>query len=152
MEHTIKYSKIQTIVLVILRLVIGYHFLFEGMNKLLNPSWTSSGFLLQSNWLFADIFHLLANNHLILSIVDFTNIWGQILIGLGLILGICSTWAAYAGTLLIFFYYVAIPPFVDSYTFIDKNLFELFAFLILAIFPTSQIIGLDLLINKKRRK
>ena len=149
----IKYSKIQTIVLVLLRLVVGYHFLFEGMDKLFDPNWTSAGFLLQSNWLFADIFHSLVESSIILAVVDFMNIWGQILIGIGLILGLFSTWAAYAGALLIFFYYIAIPPFTNSYTFIDKNLLELFAFLVLAVFPTSQIIGIDLLINKlKKRK
>ena len=152
MKHLIKYSNIQTIVLIVLRLVIGYHFLFEGMDKLLTPGWTSAGFLSYSNWLFADVFHFLSENSLILSTVDFINIWGQILIGLGLILGIFSTWAAYAGASLIFFYYVAIPPFVVGSSFIDKNLLELFCFLILAIFPTSHIIGLDLLINKKKKK
>ncbi len=149
----IKYSKIQTIILVLLRLVVGYHFLFEGMDKLFDPNWTSAGFLLQSNWLFADIFHSLVESSIILAVVDFMNIWGQILIGIGLLLGLFSTWAAYAGALLIFFYYIAIPPFTTSYTFIDKNLLELFAFLVLAVFPTSQIIGIDLLINKlKKRK
>jgi thiosulfate dehydrogenase [quinone] large subunit len=147
----IKYSKIQTIVLVLLRLVVGYHFLFEGMDKLFDPNWTSAGFLLQSNWLFADIFHSLVESSIILAVVDFMNIWGQILIGIGLILGLFSTWAAYAGALLIFFYYIAIPPFINSYTFIDKNLLELFAFLVLAVFPTSQIIGIDLLINKLKK-
>lgn len=146
-----KYSKIQTIILVLLRLVVGYHFLFEGMDKLFNPDWTSVGFLLQSNWLFADIFHSLVESSIILAVVDFMNIWGQILIGIGLILGLFSTWAAYAGALLIFFYYIAIPPFINSYTFIDKNLLELFAFLVLAVFPTSQIIGIDLLINKLKK-
>ena len=153
MEST-KYSKIQTTVLIALRLLIGYHFLFEGMDKLFTPSpgWTSAAFLLQSNWIFADIFHTLVESSSVLSIIDFMNIWGQILIGLGLILGFCSTWAAYAGALLLFFYYIAIPPFANSYTFIDKNLFELFAFLVIAVFPTSQIIGLDLLINKWKKQ
>jgi thiosulfate dehydrogenase [quinone] large subunit len=146
-----KFSKIQTIVLVLLRLVVGYHFLYEGMDKLFDLNWTSAGFLLQSNWLFADIFHSLVESSIILEVVDFMNIWGQILIGIGLILGLFSTWAAYAGALLIFFYYIAIPPFINSYTFIDKNLLELFAFLVLAVFPTSQIIGIDLLINKFKK-
>jgi thiosulfate dehydrogenase [quinone] large subunit len=146
-----KYTKIQLVILITLRFVIGYHFLFEGIDKLLTPGWTSAMFLSQSNWIFADFFHALAESSVTLAIVDFMNIWGQILIGLGLILGLFSKGAAYAGALLLFFYYIAIPPFVNSYTFIDKNLFELFAFLIVAIFPTSQIIGLDLLIKKIRK-
>lgn len=144
-----KYTKIQTIVLVLLRLVIGYHFLETGFDKLFNPNWTSAPFLLQSNWVFSGFFHFVAENHTVLAIVDFLNIWGQILIGLSLIIGLFSTWAAYFGALLILFYYIAIPPFIQGYTFIDKNLFELFAFLIIALFPTSRIIGIDLLIYKK---
>ena len=148
MPYTIKYTKIQGTVLVLLRLVIGYHFLYEGMDKLLSPGWTSAGFLLHSNWIFSTGFQALADSPSILSVVDFMNIWGQILIGLGLILGLFSTWAAYAGALLLFLYYIAVPPFVGDYTFLDKNLLELFAFLLVAIFPTSQIMGIDLLIQK----
>ena len=151
MKENIKYSKTQTIVLVLLRLVIGYHFLEAGFDKLFDPNWTSAAFLLQSNWIFADLFQLMADNQTVLAIVDFLNIGGQILIGLSLIIGLFSTWAAFFGAVLIFFYYIAIPPFVDGYTFIDKNLFELFAFLIIAFFPTSRIIGIDLLVYKLRK-
>ncbi len=147
-----KYIKIQTIVLILLRLVIGYHFLYEGVDKLLSPNWTSAGFLAQANWLFSDMFHFIADSPSLLTVVDFINIWGQILIGVGLILGLFSIWAAWAGALLIFLYYVAIPPFVDGFTFIDKNLFELFALLVLAVFPSSRIIGIDLLINATKKQ
>jgi thiosulfate dehydrogenase (quinone) large subunit len=147
-----KYTKIQTIVLILLRLVIGYHFLYEGMDKLLSPNWTSAGFLAQADWLFSDMFHFIADTPSILTVVDFINIWGQILIGFGLMLGLFSTWAACAGALLIFLYYVAIPPFVEGPTFIDKNLFELFALLVLAVFPSSRIIGIDLLINAAKKQ
>ncbi len=152
MKKNIKYSKIQTTLLVLLRLVIGYHFLEAGFDKLFNPNWTSAAFLLQSNWIFADLFQLMADNQTVLAIVDFLNIGGQILIGLSLIIGLFSTWAAFFGAVLIFFYYIAIPPFVDGYTFIDKNLFELFAFLIIALFPTSKIVGIDLLIYKLKKR
>jgi thiosulfate dehydrogenase [quinone] large subunit len=144
-----KYTKTQTIILVLLRLVIGYHFLYEGIDKLFAAHWTSAGFLTQSNWIFAGFFHALADSQSLIGIIDFMNVWGQILIGLGLILGLFSRWAAIFGAVLIFFYYIAIPPFITSYSFIDKNLFELFLFLIVAVFPTSKIIGIDLLIAKK---
>ncbi|MEN8122590.1 MAG: DoxX family membrane protein [Bacteroidota bacterium] len=152
MNKNNNYTKAQTIVLVLLRLVIGYHFLEAGFDKLFNPNWTSAPFLLQSNWLFSGFFHFLADSPTILALVDFLNIWGQILIGISLIIGLFSTWASYFGALLILFYYIAVPPFVDGYTFIDKNLFELFAFLVIALFPTSKIIGIDLLVYKKLNK
>lgn len=148
----ISYSKIQTVVLLLLRLVIGYHFLFEGVDKLVSPNWSSAPFLLQSNWLFSDFFHFLASNEALLSVIDFLNIWGQILIGVSLIVGLFSSWAALFGTILILSYYIAIPPFIEGYTFIDKNLFELFGFIIIFLFPTSNLFGLDILVKKYRTK
>ena len=150
MREELSYSKMQTAVLLLLRLVIGYHFLFEGMNKLVTPNWSSAPFLLQSNWLFSNFFHFLASSETLLSIVDILNIWGQILIGLSLIIGLYSSLAALFGAVLIFSYYIAIPPFLDSYTFIDKNLFELFGFIVIVLFPTSNLFGLDYLMKKYR--
>lgn len=152
MAQAPNYTKAQLTILVILRWILGFHFLFEGLNKLLSPAWTSAGFLLQANWLFADFFHGLTNTTTLLYVVDLFNIWGQILIGMGLVLGAFSKWAAYAGAFLLLLYYVAIPPFLTSPSFIDKNLIELFTFLVVAIFPTSQIIGVDLFLQSQKRK
>lgn len=145
------YSNIQLYLLLALRIIIGYHFLYEGLNKLFADSWSSGGFLIQSNWIFSDLFIAIANSPTLVAISDVLNIWGQIFIGLGLILGLFSTTAAICGALLMFLYYVAIPPFVENLLFIDKNLLEFLAFLIIAVFPTSKIIGIDLLIRKYRR-
>ncbi|MCF6268949.1 MAG: DoxX family protein [Melioribacteraceae bacterium] len=152
MKSKIKYSQAQTIVLVLLRLIVGYHFLFEGVDKLFSPNWTSSGFLLQSNWWFSGVFQFIAESPLLLSAVDLINVWGQIFIGIALIVGLFSTTAALLGALMLFMYYIAIPPFIESYIFIDKNLLELFAFLIIALFPTSCFIGVDMLVKKYRSK
>jgi thiosulfate dehydrogenase [quinone] large subunit len=37
------FSNRQQWALVILRLAIGWHFLYEGISKLLNPNWSSLG-------------------------------------------------------------------------------------------------------------
>ena len=146
------YTKSQLYLLLVLRVIIGYHFLYEGFNKLFADSWSSGGFLIQSNWIFSDLFIALANSPSLIVVSDFLNIWGQIFIGLGLMLGLFSKYAAYAGAALLFLYYVAIPPFVDSYTFVDRNLLELFGLLIVALFQTGHIIGLDGLLSKVRSK
>lgn len=146
----VNYTKPQLYLLVALRLIIGYHFLYEGIDKLMTTTWSSGGFLIQSNWIFSDIFIAVANSPSLVTISDVLNIWGQIFIGLGLILGLFSTIAAIAGAILLLLYYVAIPPFVENLLFIDKNLLELFAFLIIALFPTSKLFGIDLLISKYR--
>ena len=150
MIKKLQYTNTQTAILVLLRLVIGYHFLFEGMDKLFTPHWSAAPFLLQANWLFSDFFIFLANSDIVLIIVNFSNIWGQIFIGIGLILGLFSRTAAIGGAVMLAFYYIAIPPFMGGEIFIDKNLLEFFGLLIIAQFPYSNVIGLDSLIEKYR--
>lgn len=141
------YTTLQLTTLIFLRLIIGYHFLFEGMDKLLNPAWTSAGFLLQSSGPFSGLFQSFATNLAILGLIDFLNIWGQIIIGLGLILGLFSSTAAFSGALLLLLYYISNPPFVENYLFVDKNLLEMLGMLVIALFPTSHIIGMERLIK-----
>ncbi|MCK5456375.1 MAG: DoxX family membrane protein, partial [Melioribacteraceae bacterium] len=95
------YTKPQLYLLVALRVIIGYHFLYEGFNKLFAASWSSGGFLIQSNWIFSDMFIALANSPTLIVISDFLNIWGLIFIGLGLMLGLFSRYAAFAGAALL---------------------------------------------------
>ncbi len=144
------YTKSQLYLLVLIRIAIGYHFLFEGVNKLFAASWSSEFFLTQSNWIFSSLFKFIGTSQALLGIVDFLNVWGQIFIGLGLLIGLFSKYAAYAGAFLLFLYYVAYPPFIEGYTFVDRNLLEFFGLMITALFQTSQIIGLDGLISKIR--
>ena len=150
MNEKLSYSKKALIILVLLRLILGYHFLFEGIDKLFNQHWTAAPFLLQADWLFSGFFHFLASNESILQLVNFLNIWGQILIGIALIAGLFSRSASIAGAVMIAFYYIAVPPFMSGSIFIDKNLLEFFCFLVITVFPTGNIIGLDFLLEKYR--
>ena len=146
---TIKdYPKLQFFVILTLRVVVGYHFLYEGISKFLLNSWSAKVFLIQSNWIFAKTFQFIANSPSLLAITNLLNIWGQIFIGLGLILGLFTKYAAYAGALLLLFYYVAYPPFATNNIFVDRNFLELIGLIAVAVFPTSNRIGLDGLLNK----
>jgi len=146
------YSRSQLVVLVILRVVIGWHFLYEGLAKLVNPDWSSVGFLLDSEGLFSQFFISLASNPRILGVVDILNIWGLIAIGIGLLLGLLTRISIPAGILLLAFYFLSHPPMVGlsysvpsegSYLWVNKNLIEMFALAVLFYFPTSNIIGID---------
>ena len=146
------YSKSQLWFMVLLRVVIGWHFLYEGIAKLMSPGWSSMYYLLDSKGWFAPLFHSLAGNADLLPLIDFLNVWGLICIGLGLILGAFSKLAAICGAVLTFIYYLSHPPFVGleflmpsegSYLWVDKNIIEIFALLVVFVFPTSRIIGLD---------
>ncbi|MFC1693111.1 DoxX family membrane protein [Candidatus Latescibacterota bacterium] len=155
-----RYTTSQLSALVFLRILIGWHFLYEGIAKVLNPYWTSAGFLLESKWIFSGIFTSMAANPVVLKIVDFMNMWGLIAIGLGLIVGCLARVASMAGILLLLLYYVANPPFIGftytaplegSYLIVNKNLIETFALLVLSLFPTGCIIGLDRLIFSPKK-
>ena len=57
-------------------------------------------------------FQMLGSNAALLRIIDTLNIWGLILIGLGLMLGMLTRIAALSGVLLIGLYYFSNPPFI----------------------------------------
>lgn len=153
------FSKFQSTALVLLRILIGWHFFYEGLAKLVNPYWTSAGYLGESQWWFSGLFMSLASSPSVLAVVDFLNIWGLILIGLGLMLGCFARVATIAGIVVLALYYIAAPPFVGyvysmpaegSYLIVNKVLVELFAVLVLLAFPTSHVFGLDRLIFWKK--
>lgn len=150
-------SKYQVTWLVILRVSIGWHFLYEGLMKVLNPNWSSVGYLLDSKGFLAPFFYSLAANPTVLSVADFMNQWGLVMIGFGLILGAFTRIATYSGMLLLAFYYLSHPPFIGitfamptegNYFLVDKVFIEFCALAVLALFPTGKIIGLDRFFKK----
>ena len=151
------YSTVQTTALVALRMMIGWHFLYEGLVKLFNPYWTAANYLADSKWLFSGIFHSIANNPGAMTVVDFLNVWGLILIGLGLLLGLFSRPVTIAGIVLLALYYLSNPPFLGlayamptegSYFIVNKVLIELAALVVLWLFPTGHLIGIDRLLDR----
>jgi thiosulfate dehydrogenase [quinone] large subunit len=148
---------LQLSILVILRIAIGWHFLYEGLTKILNPNWSSIGYLMDSKGFMSGLFHSMATNANVLLTIDFLNKWGLVLIGLGLILGCFTRIAAYCGMVLLAMYYLSHPPFIGAnyalptegnYLFVDKVFIEFFSMWILALIPTGKYIGLDRLIYK----
>jgi thiosulfate dehydrogenase [quinone] large subunit len=144
------------LVLVILRTAIGWHFLYEGISKLLTPSWTSYNFLSVSKWIFSGFFHWIASNPQVLKVVDILNIWGLILIGLGLFLGIFTRFSSIMGAILLILYYVANPPFIGmdygmpvegNYLIIDKNFIEFVVLCVFIIIPSGSLPGIIRLFN-----
>ena len=155
------FTKAQFWVLVILRVIIGWHFLYEGLVKFANPNWSSVGYLLDSEGFLKGFYYFLASSPEILKIVDLLNIWGLILIGLGLMIGAFSRAAIISGITLLGFYYLSHPPFVGlryalpmegSYLVVSKILIEMVALVVLLLFPTSKIIGVDMFFFSRKRK
>lgn len=151
------YSPMQMTVLVSLRFLIGWHILYEGFSKLLIPNWSSFGFLQESKWLLAGFARWVMAHGDVLSVVDFLNTWGLIAIGLGLILGLFTRISSISGAALLLVYYVNNPPLIGleytvpsegSYLVVSKTLIESAALVVLAVFPTGSIFGLDMFISR----
>jgi uncharacterized membrane protein YphA (DoxX/SURF4 family) len=145
-------SNLQIAVLTVLRIAIGWHLLYEGIAKLLTPGWTAAGFLSTSRWWFAGLFNRMAANPEVMKIVDILNIWGLILIGLGLVLGIFIKSASRTAIILLVLYYVAHPPFIGMnvgmpteghYLVVNKTLIEIIALVLISIFPSGSYFRLD---------
>ena len=148
---------IQLYGLVVLRVLIGWHFLYEGIAKLLNPYWSSAAFLLDAKWIFSGLAKWIVSNPSILSLVDNLNMWGLTLIGACLILGLFGRHVSMLGMLLVLVYYLFTPSFwwleyarpgEGSYLVVNKNLIEACALFVVYLFPTSELIGLDRLVFK----
>jgi thiosulfate dehydrogenase [quinone] large subunit len=149
--------------LVLLRTLVGWHFLYEGLYKLWSPAWSREGAPLApwsalgylrgaASGPLADLFHGLAGTRL-LAFIDTVMPIALVLVGLSLMLGF-FTRAGVAGALglLTLFYLSSIPtsgvhqPGAEgAYLLVNKNLVELAAVLVLLGFDTGRIAGLDLL-------
>lgn len=149
------YTKTQTLTLVLLRVLIGWHFLFEGVVKIMNPKWTSLAYLLDSKGPFSSIFVSLTQNQATMDFLNLLNEWGLFLVGLGLLTGCLSKLSTIGGIVFLAVFYLSHPPFTGagymmpsegSYLWIDKNLIELAALTVLLAFPTSKCIGIDRLL------
>jgi uncharacterized membrane protein YphA (DoxX/SURF4 family) len=149
-------KRILLIMLVLLRVLVGWLFAVEGISKILNPSWSAEGYLTLSKGIIAPVFHWIAANPALLGIADFVVTWGLTIIGIGLILGLFSRISAIAGASLLFLFYLANPPLIGAdfgiltegqYLWVDKNLIHILVCIILAIVPTGHFIGLERLLS-----
>jgi thiosulfate dehydrogenase (quinone) large subunit len=160
-EKTLNYTNFQTFLLVALRMLIGWYFLYEGVTKIANPNWSSIGYLLDSKGMFSGMYHAMAASQSMITVIDWLNMWGLTLIGLGLILGLLTQLSLIFGILLLVLYYLSHPalasvtyalPQEGSYLWVNKTVTEIFAMAVLYVFPTGHIVGLDRLINKWIKK
>lgn len=142
--------------LTVLRMMVGWHFLYEGIVKLASPSWSAGPYLLESTWIFSGIFKAAASNHSVLSVIDFLNIWGLIFIGAGLLTGLFTRLASWSGAIILLLYYAARPPFVGimdgnamegNYIWVNKNLIEMVVLILLARVPKTWMMGTDNMIE-----
>ena len=151
-----KLSRGPMIAITVLRVVIGWHFLYEGLTKLTAPSFTAAGYLKQARGPFAEMFKSIASQPNLLANADLITMWGLTLVGLFLILGLFTRLASLAGIGFILMFYLAAPPLIGyfysipsegSYLIINKNLVELCALAVIFATGSGKFAGLDRIIH-----
>ena len=151
-----KFSRSAMIALTVLRVVVGWHFLYEGIAKLTLPAWTAAGYLKQARGPFAESFRSLANDPALLANADLVTMWGLAIVGVLLILGLFTRLASLIGVGFIVLFYLCNPPFVGyfysiptegSYLIVNKNLVELCALAVVLLTGSGRFAGLDRIVH-----
>ena len=160
-------TRVQQTALVLLRTLIGWHFLYEGFVKLVWPAWTrggvplgrfsSAGYLRSSTGPLSDLFRALADASWLPG-VDLLMAWSLLLVGLALMLGLFTQLACAGALALLTLFYLSWlptrgvyePGTEGNYLLVNKNLVEAGAVLVLFVFRTGRIAGLDLLLARPR--
>ena len=149
-------SRRALVAITVLRVVVGWHFLYEGVAKLTSPSWSAAGYLKQARGPFADFFRWLASQPNLLANADLITMWGLTLVGIFLMLGLFTRLASVAGIGFILLFYLCNPPLVGyfysiptegSYLIVNKNLVELCALVVILVTGSGRFAGLDRLLH-----
>jgi thiosulfate dehydrogenase [quinone] large subunit len=158
-------SGAQQAALVILRTLIGWHFLYEGYYKLMLPAWsadgkplppwTSAGYLKAASGPLARVFQWMIDAGWI-GWIDKSVKIGLLLVGLSLILGLLTRAGLWSAVFfLTLFYLLAIPTAgapqpgnEGTYLIVNKTLIEGAAVGVLLTFNTGAIAGLDMFLTR----
>jgi thiosulfate dehydrogenase [quinone] large subunit len=152
-----KLSRGPMIAITVLRVMVGWHFLYEGIAKMTAASWSSSGYLKQARGPFAALFKWLAGQPNLLANADIITMYGLTIVGVLLILGLFTRLASLGGIGFIVLFYLCNPPFVGyfysiptegSYLIVNKNLVELCALVVILVTGSGRFAGLDVFVNR----
>lgn len=151
-----KLSRGPMIAITVMRVLVGWHFLYEGLAKLTAESWTSAGYLRQARGPFAELFRGLAADPAQLANADMVTMWGLTIVGACLMLGLFTRLASLAGIGFLLLFYFATPPFIGyfysipsegSYLIVNKNLVEVGALAVIFATRSGLVTGLDRIVH-----
>jgi thiosulfate dehydrogenase [quinone] large subunit len=149
-------SRSAMIAIVFLRIVIGWHILYEGIAKLTSPSWSAVGYMRASRGPFSALFKSIANNPQMLDNANLITMYGLTIVGVLLMLGLFTRLAALGGIAFILLFYLCNPPFVGyfysiptegAYLIVNKNLVELSALAVILLTRSGLAAGLDRIVH-----
>jgi len=151
-----KFSRSAMVAITVMRILIGWHFLYEGVAKLTSSSFTAASYLKQARGPFAGLFKWLAAQPNLLANADLITMWGLTLVGLLLILGLFTRLSSLGAIGFLLMFYFATPPFVGyfyslpsegNYLIVNKNLVELGALIVVLVTGSGRFAGLDRIVH-----
>ena len=149
-------SRSAMIAITLLRVIVGWHFLYEGLAKLTSSSWSAAGYMRASRGPFAEVFRWIASRPDLLDKANLITMYGLAIVGALLMLGLFTRVAAVAGIGFIVLFYLCNPPFVGyfysiptegSYLIVNKNLVELCALAVVLVTGSGRFAGLDRIVH-----
>lgn len=132
---------------VFLRLTMGWIFVWAGFDKLIR-GFDASGFLVNATkGPFSGWFQSLGENQAAIDVINPMVTWGEILIGVALIFGIGTRWAALWGAVMMFMFYIAqLPP--EHNPFMEYYLVYILALGLLSALGAGRLWGFDAVIER----
>ena len=153
-------TSVQRFLLVLLRFSIGWHLFYQGLGKFRAVEWTARGFLEAASGPFASLFQGIAESPKLMAWADFLTVWGLMVLGILLMVGLFTRVSALGGIALLMLFYLAAPPLAsEGFTvmssegaelYVNKTLLEALALLLVFSFPTGRMVGLDILLRHRR--
>ena len=147
----------QQFLLVVFRFSVGWHLFYQGMGKLQAAQWSAGDYLRTATGPLGPWFQKLAQDPWWLSLADRATVWGLMIVGLLLMVGLFTRTASLAAILLLLLFYLAHPPFPNHgfapvspqgfELYVNQVLIEILALTTSFAFNTGRISGLDLLVH-----
>ena len=138
--------------LFLLRVSMGWLMFYAGITKILNPEWSSAGYL-KTAATFSGLYQWFSQPD-VLPAIDFINGWGLTLLGVSLMLGLFVRLSAPLGALLMMLYYFPVLkfPYIAPHSFlVDEHIIYASALIFLSAVKSGEIWGLDKFLNKWRK-
>lgn len=130
-----------------LRLTMGWIFAYAGFDKLIT-GFDASGYLLHGTsgpltfW-----FHSLGSNQAALDVINPLVIWGEILIGMTLVLGLFTRGGLFWGSVMLMMYYLSQWPPANN-PFMGYHLVYILLLALLGALGAGRILGVDALVER----
>lgn len=142
-------NRFHDISLLILRVSLGWLMLYAGLSKVLNPEWSSEGYLANAKTFVG--FYTWLSSPAVLPVINFVNEWALTLLGVSFILGLFVRLSGILGAFLMLLYYFPVLtfPYIQPHSFlVDDHIVYALALLVISALRGGKLLSLDFQLAK----